>query len=103
MLAPFAPHLAEELWHELGNQDSVHSQQWPNYDPKKIEAESIELAVQINGKFRGSLVVPRDAKQKEVEQAVFAEARFERCFENKQVERVVFVKNRLINFVLRPS
>jgi len=103
MLAPFAPHLAEELWHGLGHKDSVHEQSWPKYDEEKIEEEDFELIVQINGKFRGTLIASKDIGEKEAEKAVYADEKFKNYLGEKPPARVVFVKNRLINFILGRS
>lgn len=106
MLAPFAPHIAEELWEQLDYKDSIHKQAWPEYDPKKIEEETIELVVQINGKFRGNLSVSKDISQKQAEGLVLENDKFRKYLQDKSPSRVVFVKNRpasrqggLINFV----
>jgi len=100
MLAPFAPHLAEELWHELGHEDSAHNQKWPEYDLKKIEEDTVEFVVQINGKFRGSIVMPKDIDQKDVQEKVLLDIKYDKYLRDVSIKNIVFVKNRLINFVV---
>ena len=61
LLAPFAPHIADELWHNIGHSDSVHTQTWPNVDPSALVADEITLVIQIMGKTRGTIQVPSEA------------------------------------------
>ena len=63
LLAPFAPHLAEELWHQLGNKESICKQPWPVYDPALARENELTIAVQVNGKLRDTIVVAADAKE----------------------------------------
>ena len=70
LLAPFAPHLVEELWHQLGNKDSIHNQSWPQYDKKLIKEEIATLIIQINGKVRDRVEVKSDISEKEAEKIV---------------------------------
>ena len=65
ILAPFAPHLTEELWHRLGHTTTIHRESWPTYDPKKIVAETFELVVQVNGKVRDRLIVASNISEQE--------------------------------------
>ncbi len=98
LLAPFAPHLAEELWHELGNEVSIHTQKWPIFDSAHLKDEMITIAIQINGKLRGSVSVPADADKEALEHA--AREAVAGKLEGKRVIRTVVVPGRLVNFVL---
>jgi len=98
MLAPFAPHIAEELWKEAGNRKSVHLEKWPKYDASKLKDAMITIAVQINGKTRGEVSVSGDADKETVEKA--AREVMAARLEGKQVSRTIVVPGRLVNFVV---
>lgn len=98
LLAPFAPHIAEELWRELGNEDSIHRATWPTFDPTKLFADTVTIAVQVNGKARAEITLSRDVSQEEAEKA--AKEAAAKWLEGKQPTRVIFVANRLVNLVL---
>ena len=100
LLAPFAPHLAEELWHQLGEPFSVHTQQWPNADAEVLERQRVEIVVQIDGRVRGTIQVASNATENEVT----SQARHEiTVLSDLAYTRVVFVPNRVINFVTSTS
>src|SRR5690606_15653893 len=84
LLAPFAPHIAEELWHGIGNEESVHLQSWPSYDEKALELDQVEVAIQINGKVRARLNVPRDMPEAELRPLVMAEKRVQNFVTGKE-------------------
>lgn len=98
ILAPFAPHMAEELWHMLGNDTSVHIESWPSWEEKLLQEENVTYAIQIDGKTRGEVTLPTDADDKTIEQAA-AQAVADRLV-SANVARVVIVSKRLVNFVL---
>ena len=98
MLSPFAPHLAEELWHLLGNESSVHTQQWPAVEAKYLTDEEVTIAVQIDGKTRGEFVIASDADKSAVEAA--AKEAVAARLEGKTIARTIVVPKRLVNFVL---
>ncbi len=107
LLAPFAPHLAEELWQHLGGNHSVHSQSWPKFDPKVLKQEQIELLVQINGKLRDRIWVSAslaglktEAEQKQVLDLVKALPKVKTHLQGKEIKKTVFVKDRLVNLVV---
>jgi len=100
MLAPFAPHLAEELWRTLGRTDSVHLQPWPSYDPEAVQADTIEVVVQVNGRVRDRLWVARKASEAEVREAALALPKVQEHIAGRQVARVVVVPGRLVNIVV---
>ncbi len=104
MLAPYAPHLAEELWERLGHTvRSVFDERWPTHDPQLAVAGEVEIAVQVNGKLRGRLVVPRGASQQDVVGKALAEEGVKKFVDGNAIRKVVFVPDRLVNLVVFPS
>ncbi|BAS28526.1 leucyl-tRNA synthetase [Limnochorda pilosa] len=102
MLAPFAPHLAEELWHEaLGREGSVHQASWPELDPSALEREEVEVVVQVNGKLRDRLVVPVDVDEATLREQATALPRVQPFIDGRQVQRVIVVPGRLVNVVVK--
>jgi leucyl-tRNA synthetase len=97
VLAPFAPHIAEEIWSRLGNTECVSNQEWPTYDAAMLKDEEVEVAVQIMGKVRARIVVPADASQEELEERARSEVAA--LLEGKTVRKVVVVPGRLVNIV----
>jgi leucyl-tRNA synthetase len=103
LLAPFAPHLAEELWEKAGHTTSIHTEAWPKADESLLTASSVILGVQINGKARETLEVPHDAKEEEVVASARAHEAIAKRLEGQEVVRVIFVPNRVINFIVKPT
>jgi leucyl-tRNA synthetase len=101
LLAPFAPHLAHELWQMLGEKGSLLRAPWPKYDAALAKEEEIEIPVQVNGKLRGHVVVPADASQDVVQKNALAEEKIRALTAGRQIVKVVFVPGRLINIVVR--
>ena len=101
MLAPFAPHLGEELWQRLGHQASVHLQSWPEYDEKALQVSEVEIVVQINGKVRGRLHVPVGLDKDAVQKLVLEEGQIARHLEGKEIVKVISVPDKLVNLVVR--
>jgi leucyl-tRNA synthetase len=99
LVAPFAPHLAEELWERLGHEESVFDAGWPSFDQVLVQEETIELAVQVNGKFRGRLNVARDIGKDEALELAMAEPSIAK-FVNGSPKKIIFVPSRLLNIVL---
>ena len=99
LIAPYAPHLAEELWEKLGNTSSVMDSGWPAFDPALARAEFIKLAVQVNGKLRGTINVSRDITQDAAVAAAMAEPQVSK-FVVSSPRKVVFVPGRLLNLVV---
>jgi leucyl-tRNA synthetase len=101
LVAPFAPHLAEELWARLGNEESIfQGANWPSFDPAKAAEDTVKIAVQVNGKLRGTVDVPAGTGQEAVEALARSQENVSRHLEGAAVRRVVFVPNRLLNFVV---
>ena len=104
LLAPFAPHLSEELWESIGHADmadSVHRQPWPEYDPAALEAEEKEIVLQINGKVREHLMVPAGISREELEKTALAAEKVRAAVAGKQIVKVIVVPDKLVNIVIR--
>jgi leucyl-tRNA synthetase len=101
ILAPFAPHLAEESWRLLGFKESVHRQQWPDYDPEKLLVEEVEVVVQVNGKVRGRVTVAVDCPEEQLIEEAKAVERVGEQLAGKEIVRVITVPGRLVNIVIR--
>ena len=99
LLAPFAPHLAEEFWFRLGGQGSVHCQAWPLHDPQALVQDSVELVIQIKGKVRGTIQVPADCDKDSLEALALASDVAQRWLEGKPPRRVIVVPGKLVNLV----
>jgi leucyl-tRNA synthetase len=100
MLAPFAPHFAEESWERLGHATSVFDARWPEWNEGLVVEDQVEVVVQVNGKTRSKVTVPRDAKQDEVVKAALRDPAVRRFTDGKEVRKVVYVPNRLLNLVV---
>jgi leucyl-tRNA synthetase len=100
MLAPMAPHMAEELWQALGHGETLAYEPWPSYDPALLRDDTIEIPVQLNGKLRGRITVPADADREAIEAAARADQRIAPVLEGKAVRKVIVVPGKLINFVV---
>jgi leucyl-tRNA synthetase len=101
MLSPFVPHLAEELWSRLGHKGSILQEPWPDYDESALQAESVTIVVQVNGKLRGKLSLSPDAAEAEVRKAAEADERIHANLQGKQVVKVIFVPGKLLNLVVK--
>ncbi|WP_066378685.1 leucine--tRNA ligase [Anabaena sp. CA = ATCC 33047] len=100
MLAPFAPHIADELWHLLGNKSSVHTQGWPAFDPDALVADEITVVIQINGKKRADIQVPAQADKAALENFALESEVTQRYIEGKEIKKVIVVPGKLVNFVV---
>ena len=100
MLAPLAPHMAEELWQRLGNESSLAYEPWPVADEKWLVDDAIKLAVQVNGKVRATISVPADASKEAIIDAAKADEKVARHVEGKEIRREIYVPGRLVNIVV---
>tara|TARA_B100001123_G_scaffold328329_1_gene369482 strand:- start:26697 stop:29240 length:2544 start_codon:yes stop_codon:yes gene_type:complete len=101
MLSPFAPHLCEELWERMGHTAGVGQQDWPTSDDSVAQADEIVIPVQVNGKLRGRLTVPADVSEEVLQEAALTEETVRAHTANKTILRVVVVKRKLVNIVVR--
>ena len=99
LLAPFAPHIAEELWQQLGFGESVHRQSWPTFEQTALVADEITLVIQIKGKTRGTISVPASASKDELEQYARESDIAKKYLEGKEIKKVIVVPGKLVNFV----
>ena len=100
-LAPFAPHIAEELWAALGNEQTVCDAQWPAYEEKYLEESEVQLAIAFNGKARFQKAFAANATNAEIEQAAMADERSVKFLEGKQVVKVIVVPKKIVNIVVK--
>lgn len=101
LMAPFAPHLAEEIWEQLGNTDSVFKEEWPAFDESKLVKDEVEIAIQINGAIKQKIMVPSSISDKEIEAAALADEKIISLTEGKEIKKVIVIKNRLVNIVAK--
>jgi leucyl-tRNA synthetase len=100
LLAPFAPHITEELWEQLGNQDSIHTSQWPKHDEQYLVSDTMTIVVQVNGKVRAELTVANDASEEQVVAAAKADEKVAGYLEGKEVKKTIYVPQKLVSFVV---
>ncbi len=100
LLSPLAPHLAEELWEALGQKGFVIDAKWPSYDPKLLIQDTLTIAVQVNGKLRGTIQVSSEASKEEVIAAAKSEENAQKYFENASIKKEIYVPGKLVSFVI---
>jgi leucyl-tRNA synthetase len=100
MLAPYAPHLAEELWEAFGHKTTVFQAHWPAHDEHLAMEDEVEIAVQVNGKVRARFTVPRGASQEEVVDRAMQEEGVKKFVDGQKVKKVIYVQDRLVNLVV---
>jgi leucyl-tRNA synthetase len=100
LIGPLMPHLAESCWRALGHKSFLAATPWPSFDPKLTAFDTVTIAVQVNGKLRGTIEAAKDAAQAELEQAAFALDTVKRALDGKSPRRVIVVPNRIVNVVL---
>ena len=101
MLAPFAPHLAEEIWNRLGHDKSLGRHPWPIYDEAKLVESTMDLPVQVNGKLRGNVTVPATATQDEILAAAKIVPGVIPWLEGKTLTKEIYVAKKLVSFVVK--
>jgi len=100
ILSPFAPHISEELWSELGHDSSIHLESWPEYNAEFIKEESFELVVQINGKVRGKIEVPSGLSEDKMREMALNHLRIKEMLEGESPKKIIIVPGRLVNIVI---
>lgn len=101
LLAPFAPHITEELWQRLGGEKSVHIQPWPTYEEAAMRQDEVEIVLQINGKVRDKIVVAAELDAAGMEKAALAQPRVRQYTEGKKIVKVIAIPGKLVNIVVR--
>ena len=100
LLAPLAPHFAEELWNQLKNKKSIHTEPWPEYNRKFIGSEEYDLVIQINGKMRDKVKISKNLERLEIEKLVFKRESVKKYTKAKEIKKIIFIEGRLINIVI---
>ena len=101
LLAPFAPHICEELWEVLGHNDSIFKASFPEYDQSLIEDKNVEFVVQMNGKLRGVVMAEKDSSKEQVADLALGDENIKKHIEGKEIVKTIFVPNKIINFVVK--
>ena len=99
LLSPFAPHITEELWFDIGGKKSIHLEKWPNFDVSKTVENSFKLVVQINGKARDFFEVPAGISEDEAKDLTLKRANVKKWIGDKRVEKIIYVPNKIISIV----
>lgn len=100
LLAPFAPHIAEELWHDLGNEGSVHTTEWPVHDDKYLVTDTVTIVVQVNGKVRANIEVVSDSSEESIIKAAVENEKVANYIADNQIKKTIYIKNKLLNIVI---
>ena len=101
LLAPFAPHITEELWQQIGQSGSVHHTTWPTFDPEATVADEIEVVVQINGKVRSKIMIASSATREQQQEKALADEKIKNLIDGKTVVKVISVPQKLVNIVVK--
>jgi leucyl-tRNA synthetase len=100
LLAPFAPHVADELWSNLGHTESIHTVAFPTFDESALTVDEITLVIQILGKTRGTIQVPAGSSKEDLEKFALASEAAQRYLDGADIKKVIVVPNKLVNFVI---
>jgi len=100
LIAPFAPHLAEEMWQRLGNKGGILKAGWPNYDEKFLEEATVTMVIQVNGKLRSKIEVPKDIAEGKLKELVLGDEKVRQWLAGRPVKKFIVVPRKLINLVI---
>ncbi len=100
LLAPFAPHIADELWSKLGHKKSIHIESWPQFDPTKVVESQMKIIIQINGKVRGDVTVAVNISEQDIKNMALGMDFVKKWVEGQEIKKVIYIKDRLINIVV---
>ncbi len=100
VFSPFAPHVCEEIWSNLGNKKTILAESWPKYDESKLVSSKVKIPVQVNGKVRGMVEVPAGSTEDAVEKAILENEDISKWISGKKISKKIFVENRIMNFVV---
>ncbi|MDN5324387.1 MAG: leucyl-tRNA synthetase [Thermosipho sp. (in: thermotogales)] len=101
ILSPFAPHMAEEMWHDLGKDTLIVNETWPEYDKEALKVDEVTIIIQINGKVRGKINVSVDEDEEKVKELALNEPKIASYVQGKEIVKVIYVKNKLLNIVVK--
>jgi leucyl-tRNA synthetase len=100
LLAPFAPHISEELWSKVGHKSSIHLEDWPKYEEQQIVEENFTLVIQINGKVRDTVELPRSVSEEEVRRLILDREKIKAALQGKEPQTIIYVPHRIANIVI---
>jgi leucyl-tRNA synthetase len=100
MLAPYAPHITEELWYMVGEKESIHLTAWPEYDPSKVKEETVTIGIQVNGKLRDMITIAKDANEKYIEEQALSQEKIRTLLADQKPKKVIVVPGRIVNIVV---
>ena len=100
ILAPFAPHITEDIWQKLGEKKSIHLSEWPKWDENFIKNDELKIMVQVNGKVRGEIIVSSDTKEEEIKAFALKEKNIISWVKNSEIKRIIYVPGRIVNIVI---
>jgi leucyl-tRNA synthetase len=100
MLSPFVPHIADELWETIGLSGRLFEHPWPEFDPTWAQSSKVTIAVQVNGKLRATIEMPKDTGQAEAETAAYSDTNVKRFMEGVSIRKVIYVPNKIINIIV---
>jgi leucyl-tRNA synthetase len=103
LLAPFAPHITEELWQQSDHTGSIHTTEWPAYIEELTQDEAFTLVVQVNGKVRERMEVPADISEEEVRKLALANERVQSFIGSASIQKIIYIPGRLVNIVVRKA
>ena len=101
LMAPFAPHMGEEVWQQLGGSGTVYRAPWPAFDPEVAANDSVNVMVQVNGKLRDKVVVPLDCDEETVKSEALRSEKVRQHLKDRQVVKMIFVKNKMLSIVCK--
>lgn len=100
LLAPFAPHIADELWFQLGEKESIHLSGWPTYDPTLLVDDELKIAIQVNGRLRGDFAVPADTTEDDIKTMAQNHEKVIPWIDGKDIKKIIYVKGKLVSIVI---
>ena len=101
MLSPIAPHIGEELWDRLGHENTITYQPWPTFDESLLVDDEVEIVVQVNGKVRAKINIPKDLSKEEMQNLALSNDNVKMSIEGKEVKKVIAVPQKLVNIVAK--
>ncbi len=100
ILAPFAPHVADEIWQSMGEKKSINISEWPKWDKNLIVDDEVKIALQVNGKVRAEMMVRADESEEEIKQKAINNESVLKFTAGNEIKKIIYVKNRLVNIVV---
>ena len=100
LLAPFAPHIAEEIWHLIGFKKSVHLENWPFFNAEALKEDSYELVIQVNGKVRDKVNINNELNEDQIKELSLKRPKILKWIQDKEIRKIIFVKGKIMNIVV---